>query len=466
MPKRRFVTPFLLPVAAFALTILAGAVLLWLEVCQKGDPVGFVDTLFISTSAVCVTGLASVDPSTVFNRAGHTVMLVLIQLGGLGIVTYSTLILYMWGKRISLGDRLAVGQALLNDTSFHLGKFLQRVVVIILCIEAAGALWMYLAEPGRIGLFHACFLAVSAFCNAGFALWPDNLAQWQADWSINSAIMSLIFLGGIGFFVIDEILRVGVARLRRLFLERKREASILRGRGSPPRLGLHTRLVLTTSLALIIGGAALLLAAEAFNPAWKDKSFADLVLPSLFQSVTARTAGFSSVDLGMFSDLSLMTLIVLMVIGGSPGSCAGGIKTTTFRALLGYVSAQLHGHRQVIVAGRALEERVLNKVMLLLFFSFLTIFMATCLLTLTENGASHHGESPFQVLDLFFEAASAFGTVGLSVNVTPRLSDAGKLIICLVMFIGRLGPIWLITTIQQFQSPPSYRLPETDLAVG
>ncbi len=464
MPKRRFVAPFVLPVAAFALTILIGACLLWLDVSHKAGPVGFVDSLFISTSSVCVTGLASVDPSTVFNRTGQAVMMLLIQLGGLGITTYSTLIMYMWSKRISLSDRLAVGQALLNDTSFHLGRFLQRVALIILCIEAAGAAWLYFSEPERIGLFHSCFLAVSAFCNAGFALWPDNLIRWSEDWSINGTIMSLIFFGGIGFFVIDELLRVGRSRLVSLF----RKTSPRNHFPARPkqRLGYHTRLVLQTSLALIFGGAAIIYAAGLFNPVWHDKSTQELILPALFQSVTARTAGFSSVDLGMCTDLTLLTLIILMFIGGSPGSCAGGIKTTTFRALLGYVKAQLRGHKQVVVAGKALEAPVLNKVMLLFFFSCLTVMGATCLLTLTENGASRHGGAPFQILDLLFEVVSAFGTVGLSVNVTPRLSDAGKLIICLVMFIGRLGPIWLITTIRQFQSEPAYRLPETDMAVG
>lgn len=464
MPKRRFVTPFVLPVAAFALTILAGAFLLWLGISQKGDPTNFVDALFIATSSVCVTGLASVDPSTVFNRTGHTVMLVLIQLGGLGIITYSTLILHMLGKRVSLGDRLAVGQALLNDTSFHLGKFLQRIVLIILCIEAAGAVWLYMAEPDRIGLFHACFLAVSAFCNAGFALWPDNLIQWQNDWSINGAIMSLIFWGGIGFFVIDELLRVGGLRVRGLF--QKRPAGYFALPRPKPRLSYHTKLVLITSLSLVFGGAGLLFAAEFFNPAWKDLPAGDLILPALFQSVSARTAGFSSVNLGLFTDISLLSLVLLMFIGGSPGSCAGGIKTTTFRVLFGYFKAQLRGHRQVLVAGKAMEERVLNKAMLLFFFSTLTVFVAVFLLSFTENGAANHGQAPVQLLDIFFEVVSAFGTVGLSVNLTPSLSAAGKVIICLVMFIGRLGPIWLITTLQQFQSEPPYRLPETDVAIG
>ncbi len=465
MRKRRFVTPFVLPVAAFALTILAGAFALWLEVCAAAGSVGFIDALFISTSAVCVTGLASVDPSTVFNRTGHSVILVLVQLGGLGIVTYSTLILYMWGKRISLGDRLAVGQALLHDSSFHLGKFLQRIVTVIVLIEAAGAACLYLMEPERIGLFNAVFLAVSAFCNAGFALWPDNLISWQQHWGVNAAMMSLIILGGLGFFVLDELIRVSWARLR----WRRRHFSSLEASARPhlkPRLGYHSKLVLSTSLALIAGGAAVLLLLSLFNPMFKDFPFSQKVLPALFQSVTSRTAGFATVDMARLSDVGLLSLIFLMFVGGSPGSCAGGIKTTTFRALIGYFLAHLRGRRQVVVRGRALGSDTLNRVMQLFFFSVCTILFATVALAVTENGVVHHGDSPRQLLDLLFEVVSAFATVGLSINLSPQLSPAGKLIICLVMFIGRLGPVWLITTLQQFQSEPFYRLPEADMPIG
>ena len=465
MAKRRFVAPFLLPVIAFAGTIFLGAFLLWLDVSAANGPVSFVDTLFISTSAVCVTGLASVDPSTVFNRTGHSIMMVLVQLGGLGIVTYSTLIFYMFSRRVSLGDRLAVGQALLLDTSFHLGKFLQRIVIIVLVIEFTGAALLYCMEPEKIGLFNAAFLAVSGFCNAGFALWPDNLIQWQQHWGVNLVIMGLIIVGGLGFFVIDELLRVGWARLWWKKTSSMPRTTLLVPR-IKPHIGYNSRLVLTTSFALVGVGALVLFFTALGNPMWKDIPASELVLPSLFQSVTSRTAGFATVDMVHLSDISLLTLAALMLIGGSPGSCAGGIKTTTFRALCSYIAAQLRGHRQVLVQGRALEDRTINKVMLLFYFSILTIFVATFLLTMTENGVVHHGEAPFQVLDLLFEVVSAFGTVGLSVNVTPQLSPLGKIIICCVMFIGRLGPIWLITTVQQFQSEPAYRYPEVDMPIG
>ncbi len=472
MERKRFTLPFVLPVAAFASVILIGTFLLWWEGCAAKDPVAFIDALFISTSSVCVTGLASVDPSTVFNRGGHVVMMILIQLGGLGITTYTTLIFYFWSRRISLTDRLAVGDALLHDPSFHLGKFLQRVVTTILALEALGALSLYCMESQRIGVFNAVFLAVSAFCNAGFALWPDNLIGWQQHLGVNVAVMSLIVCGGLGFAVVDECLRVGWARIA----DRRRASGewapgTIRFRSglpahSPLKLSRHSRLVLRASFWLILGGALLIMLTEHFANDADTASLGEQILPAFFQSVTARTAGFCTTDIARITDASLLALIVLMFIGGSPGSCAGGIKTTSFSVLLAFIRAQLRGRSQVVVAGRAVDTATLNKVFVLLTFALLTVMAATFILVYTEGGANHHGKTPFQVLDLLFEAVSAFATVGLSTNVSPQLSVAGKLIDCALMFIGRLGPIWLITTLQQFQTEPKYRLPEADLPIG
>ncbi len=471
MRKKRFTLPFVLPVASFALTILAGAVLLWLDVSAAAGPVSFVDALFISTSSVCVTGLASVDPSTAFTRFGHVVMVTLIQLGGLGITTYTTLIFYFWSRRISLTDRMAVGDALLHNPSFHLGSFLQRVVMVILSLEMTGAAILYLMEPERIGAFHAVFLAVSAFCNAGFALWPDNLIGWQQHWGVNLVIMSLIVMGGLGFAVLDEILRLLWRRLGKpepahAWSWSLARAQAGRSRPSPHRLSLHARLVLSTTAFLIFGGTLCIFLPEFFANVGHFHVAREGLLPALFQSVTARTAGFCTVDVTKLTDISLLVLILLMLIGGSPGSCAGGIKTTTFRALLGFIRAQLTGRSQVTVAGRGLEPATLNKVFVLFTFTMLTVIGGTFALTLTEGGAQPHGKTQFQVLDLLFETVSAFATVGLSTNVSPSLSTAGKLIDCLLMFIGRLGPIWLITTLQQFQTEPAWKLPETDIPIG
>ncbi len=472
MKKKPYALPFILPVAAFAGTIFVGAFILWLNISAKTEPIAFVDALFIATSSVCVTGLATVDPYTVFNRFGHTTMLVLIQLGGLGITTYSTLIFYIWSKRISITDRLAVGQVLLRDPSFHLGRFLKRVVTVIILLEMCGAALFYLMEPERIGLYHSVFLAVSAFCNAGFALWPDNLISWQQHAGVNLVVMGLIIMGGLGFAVIDECLHLARLHFSRLCHPQSLSQLLNNSRCNPHapkptlKLSAHSHIVLTTTLFLVFAGALLIMLPEYFANDHDTSSISQLILPSLFQSVTSRTAGFATTNIAGLTDISLMVIIVLMFIGGSPGSCAGGIKTTSFRVLLGFIKAQLLGRSEVTVRGKAMDGQTINKMFVLLIFSMLTIIVATFCLAYTEGGAQPHGKTPFQILDLLFEVVSAFATVGLSTNVSPQLSTAGKLIDCLLMFIGRLGPIWLITTLQQFQTEPRYKLPVSELPIG
>lgn len=465
--KKHYVTPFVMPVAAFFAAIIMGAVLLSLELTANAEPASFVDALFISTSAVCVTGLATVDVFAVFNRGGQCVILALIQLGGLGIITYATLIFYMLGKRISLRDRLAVEQGLLYNPTFHLGRLLQRMVLTVFTIEAVGAACLYIMEPERIGPFNAVFIAVSAFCNAGFAPWTDNLIQWRSHLGMNLTVMLLIVFGGIGFFVFDDIFRLLQARWRAL---RNKSQTPYAGWGNPwvgaRHLSYYSRVVLKTTLFLIVGGWLVLFLLETGNAAWKDTPLGERLLATLFQSVTCRTAGFATEDMARFSDAALLISIMLMFIGGSPGSCAGGIKTTSFRVLFANLIANLRGHSQVIVDGRAMSANVLNKVVLLLSYAMLTVMLASFALILTENSSTHHGAAAVPFLDIVFEAVSAFGTVGLSVNLTPHLSSPGKLILCLLMFIGRLGPIWLVTTIQQFQSEPAYRYPEDSMPIG
>ncbi|MDR2051080.1 MAG: potassium transporter TrkH [Deltaproteobacteria bacterium] len=455
---KHYITPFVLPVAAFALVIGAGALLLFLDANAARGSASFVDSLFTATSAVCVTGLASVDVFSTFNRAGQGVVLALVQLGGIGIVTYSTLVFYMLDRRISLRDRMAVEQVLFYDPSFNLGRFLQRMILTVFFCEAAGAAVFFFLEPERIGFFNALFLSVSAFCNAGFAPWQDSLAQWRGHWGMNVAVMTLIITGGLGYFVIEDMARVLLARLKAPGPRSLRLPVV--------RLRYYSRIVLATSLFLILAGAAAIFALEPDKAVREGVPLPERALISLFQSVTSRTAGFSTTDMELFSDAALLVTMLLMFIGGSPGSCAGGIKTTTFRILWGNLVAQLRGHSQIIVAGRAMSPKTCNKAALLFCYALLTVILTTFALVLTENGHTHHGAAPFGLMELFFEVVSAFGTVGLSINVTPRLSDLGKLILCGAMLIGKIGPVWLISTIQQFQSDPAFRYPTDSMPVG
>jgi trk system potassium uptake protein TrkH len=465
--NKHYITPFVLPMAAFALLIGAGAFLLFLDGNAAHGSISFVDSLFTATSAVCVTGLASVDVFSAFNRAGQGVVLALMQLGGIGIITYTTLVFYMLGKRISLRDRMAVEQGLFYAPSFNLGRFLQRMLLTVFFCEAVGIAVFFFLEPEGTGFFNASFLSVSAFCNAGFAPWQDSLAQLRNHWVVNITVMALIIAGGLGYFVIEDIARVLRARLKALLhrpLTFPGKTEIKNSR--PARLSYYSRVVLTTTLFLILAGTAGIFVLELENAVWKDVPLQERALIALFQSVTSRTAGFSTADMKQFCDATLLVTMILMLIGGSPGSCAGGIKTTTFRILCGNLAAQLRGHSQTIAAGRAVSPKTCNKAMLLFCFALFTVIISTFTLILTENGHARHGAAPFGFMELLFEVVSAFGTVGLSINVTPRLSDFGKLILCGVMFIGKIGPVWFISTIQQFQTDPAFRYPTDSMPVG
>lgn len=464
MKQKKVFTPFSIPVFAFLAVILLGTLALWLLPGAQAQRVGFLDSLFTATSAVCVTGLTTIEPGIAFTRTGHTVILVLMQLGGLGIITYSTLLIYLFSRQISLTDKVAVSQTLFYDSTFHPGRFVQRVVAVIILIELGGMVCFLLVRPTEMDLFEAAFLSVSSFCNAGFTCWPDGLARWKDSWLVCSVIMLMIELGGIGFFVIDEVVRL--VRKRMIWRD---TSPYRRNIGKPrqkPRLTFQSRIVLVTSVGLAVFGTLFFLLTGYFDPEWQHLSSWDLLRVSMFQSVTCRTAGFSIVDAKAFSDIALLGMVFLMLIGGSPGSSAGGVKTTTFRVLVGYMKSQLLGRRQTKVAGKAVTESTLNKAMQLFFFTVITIVVATLTLTMTEIGFMRHDAGGLTFLDVLYEVVSAYGTVGLTVGVSAKLTMTGKAILCCVMFIGRLGPIWLLATIQRFSTTLHYKVPDVDLSIG
>lgn len=444
----RFLSPAFLPVYFFALVIALGGTLLRQTFSLRGEPISWLDALFTSVSATCVTGLAVVDTGATFTALGQTVIAVLIQIGGLGVMTYSSLVFYLWRRRISMTDRLAVGQSLLSDPGFHLGLFLKQVVLVCFCIESAGAVALHVASAGAIGWFSAFFHAISAFCNAGFSLYADNLMRFADNLSINLIFMALIVLGGIGFYVLIE-----VPGFMHALVHRDREA----------RLSWQSSVVLRTSFWLILVGWGIFLWTE--YTLGRNGLFT-IVLQALFQSVTARTAGFNTMDIATMTDTALFVMILLMVIGGSPGSCAGGIKTTTLRVLLSFGVAQIKGREQVVVEGYGVDVPTINKAITLTIFAFILILSSVFVLTVTEGANVPHQQVRGRFLELFFEAASAFGTVGLSTGVTPTLSAPGKLIIMLLMFVGRLGPIVFLAMLQAWQTREHFKRAEKSMLIG
>jgi trk system potassium uptake protein TrkH len=409
----------------FGLVILAGAILLWFPCAQRTGGVGFVDALFTSTSAVCVTGLSVVDTGKDYTLFGQIVIMLLIQIGGLGIMSFAALAFQLLGGRMPLQwDALLSDSFYQRDAAREIKQSFRTILTLTFAIEGAAAFLLFvlllpLKSTGD-ALFSAVFHSVSAFCNAGFSLETDNLIAFKDHTWILAVIMSLIVLGGLGFFVLQELWTLLNNLVRRTVVIR------------PRLLSLHARLVLVVSGGLIAGGCLLMVVTRLVPGA--PGLFEDLI-HSLFQSVSARTAGFNTVDLGNASSASLFALMVLMFVGGSPASCAGGVKTTSVAVWTARIRAILAGNPEVRIGDRSIGADTVNRVDLLLALAALWNALGVLLLLVAQHGTG------MQAIDLAFEQISAFGTVGLSTGVTAKLSTFSKLWVCATMFVGRLGPL-------------------------
>lgn len=370
-------------------------------------------------------------------------------------MTFTSLAFYMLRQQVSLTDKIAVGQALMTHNRFALGDFLKAMLLGTLLMEGLGCLLLYnLAPAGSFSLFSALFHAVSAFCNAGFSLNSNSLTAWRGNVAVNLIIMSLIICGGLGFSVLIEI-RGAMWRKLSFHHRGKRKQS----------LSWYASVVIKTSLWLIVFGWAAIFLAE-FIGFHRQMPFSEALLTSLFQSITCRTAGFNSMGIHSMTNVSLFVMAILMFIGGAPGSCAGGIKVTTFRTIYAFVIAQLKGRKQARVGAFAIKREAVNNALILLVLSVLIIFAATLILSITEGGDLPHPQTRGLVFEIIFEAVSAFGTVGLSTGLTPHLSLAGKWVVTTLMFVGRLGPLVFLAGIKAMQKEEFFELAEEDILIG
>jgi trk system potassium uptake protein TrkH len=438
-------------VGGFAAIILAGTGLLLLPWSQTKGEAGFVDALFTSTSAVCVTGLIVVDTATAYTRFGQVVIVSLIQVGGLGIMTFAALAYLMLGRRLSLASQAALQDAFFQrDLGIEFKRKFFQILVITASVEFAGTLALFLDLVGRrvpVGqaLFSAFFHSISAFCNAGFSIYTDNLVGLRHSPVIMTTIMLLIVLGGLGHMVLTEVGHQG-----------KNFLCHSNPRGPHP-LSTHSRVVLRTSLALIVIGCLglLLLGLTSAETTWGMK-----LANALFQSITARTAGFNTIDIGLLPLGSLLLLTLLMFIGGSPGSCAGGVKTTALVISLAEFRAKLRGVDQVVIMERRVPKPILDRTLVLIRLSVLWNLLGVLLLLHTESGQPGVG-----LHDVLFEQISAFGTVGLSTGLTSKLSVLGRLWITATMFVGRLGPLTIALGLLP-SAPLHVRYPEDRIMIG
>ncbi len=427
---------------SFAGVILLGTLFLKLPFSTIKS-ISLVDALFTATSAVCVTGLAVRNTMLDFTLTGQIVILTLIQIGGLGLMTFTAIFIWMLRERISLTERLTLEYAFLQDEKMRsLRSFIYFVIAFTFITEAIGAVGFFITmdEPDLLRrIYFSIFHAVSAFCNAGFSLYSDSLMRYRANFSINAVTMSLIIAGGMGFVVVYET----ITRLKALVRHEVRYKT--------PRFSLHTSLALRTTLILIIAGAALLFVLERITGGSLTG------LESLFLSVTSRTAGFNTVDLGLLHESTLLMVILLMFIGGSPGSCAGGIKTTTAAALFYLAFLGRDNFEEVTARGRTIPKAIIYQALLIFMFSLGIVIISTMLLTIFDQS--------FGLMRNLFEVVSAFGTVGLSTGITPKFTDASKLVLIATMFCGRVGSLTIFSIMAGRKAIP-LRYAEERILVG
>lgn len=421
-----FRLPARILIFGFLTLILLGTGLLMLPVSSMGPRLCFVDALFMSTSASCVTGLSVVDACTL-SLFGQIVILVLIQAGGLGIMTVSTLFLLIAGKRPSLTEHAVVIDTFTCSGERGLVSIIREVVLFTLVIETAGAVCLFVHFKSFFAPAHAFYLAVfhavSAFCNAGFSLFSDSLMRYRQDWILNCVICLLVIAGGIGFIVLSE--------LKQKFPYNRRAWS---------RLSLHTKLVIVAT-GFLLCFSTLLIAGMEWKNTLAGMPAGSRLIGAFFQAVSARTAGFNTISIQNMANETLFLIMILMFIGAGPGSCAGGIKITTAAALVFAGFSKLNGHDRPQLFHRTITSNSIIKAMSLVMISGFIVSAGTMILLMTESGHVSHIASRGEFLELLFETVSAFGTVGLSTGVTAKLSESGRLLITLIMFIGRIGPM-------------------------
>ena len=422
-PAQLFVVSFL------GLVALGTAGLRLLPGLYTGAELGWLDALFTATSAVCVTGLILVDTATYFTPAGQAFILLLIQLGGLGMITFTTLIILALGRRLSLRHERISSTAAEVAPHVPVERLTRDVVLFTLAIEAAGAALLYLLWAPRLGwgdaAWPAIFHSVSAFCNAGFSIFTSSMVGYQ-DQPFTLVVIGVILIaGGLGFLTLEELVLWWRARRRR----------------GAFRLSLHSRVVLVTSAALLVGGW-LLLGLFEWEGTLGHLDATDRVVNAFFLSATPRTAGFNNIDYADASDSTNFLTIILMFIGGAPGSTAGGLKTTTVAIIALLAWTRLHGREVLSLGARSVPEETVQRAVGLAVVMFAVVTACIFIYTWTEHsGVAIDGTGENRFLAHMFEAVSAFNTVGLSMGATAHASTAGKWLTILLMFVGRVGPL-------------------------
>ncbi len=441
-------SPTQIIVIGFALVICVGTILLNLPVASNdGRSIGILDALFTATSAVCVTGLVVRDTATQWSIFGQTIILILIQIGGLGFMTFGTLFAFVMHKKITFKERVIIQESLNQIHLSGIVKLTKYILILTFTIELIGAFilsFRFIPLLGfKKGIGYSIFHSISAFCNAGFDLMGSvtgpfsSLTMFKNDLVFNLTLMSLIIIGGLGFKVIMEILQ-------------KKQFH---------KLSFYSKIVLKiTAILLVVGFLSTLVLEFSNNKTLGEFSFTEKLLPSMFLSVTSRTAGFNTIDTSGLTTGAFFLTIILMFIGGSSGSTAGGVKTSTIGVVFAMIKSVLRGDNDTELFKRRIPLIIVKKAITIIGLGLSLIIFMTMLLSITEPS--------FRFQDILFEVVSAFGTVGLSLGITPSLSFVGKILIILTMFFGRVGSLTIFLAIAFNKKATSVKYPEEKIIVG
>lgn len=428
----------------FIILIMIGAFLLWLPISSRnGTYTNFFDCIFVATSSACVTGLVTLDTGTHWSYFGQVVILFLIQIGGLGFMSIATLIALLMGRKITLKERLVIQQSLNSFTIQGLVKMSKYLLIFTFCVQSAGAVLMatqFVPEFGwGKGIYYSIFHSISAFCNAGIDIIGNfrSVTPYSQNPVILLTIAALIVIGGLGFFVWQEIY---------YFKDTK-------------KLSLHSKIVIVSTVFLIVAGSILMFIFEMDNSKTiGNMSMKGKVVSSIFAAVVPRTAGFNSIPTADMSGEGIFLTMILMFIGGSPGSTAGGIKTTTAALLIITVISVIKGREDAEIYGRRIRKEIVYRALVVTTLGIGIVMIATIILCMTEKPAS--------LEYILYEVISAFGTVGLTLGLTPDLSVPGKIILSFIMYAGRLGPLTLALSLAQKTIPGTIKYPEDKILIG
>ena len=408
-----------------------------------------MDALFTSTSAVCVTGLVVIDVGKDLTTLGQVITIFLFQIGGLGIITFSTVFFVLMGRGLSFKGREIIQSTFLHTPQRDFIVIAKMVLWFTFIIESIGTLFLFIRFsmdfPPGTALYHAVYNAISAFNNCGYSLFSDNLMGYQGDLIVNITIMGLLIIGGIGFVVQYEVFS--------------------KWKGIQKKLSVHTRIVLITTTILIFSGTILFYLFER-NHIIKDIPLQNKILASFFQSVTPRTAGFNTVDIGLLTNATLLLIIVLMFIGASPGSTGGGVKTTSAALLVMLIWNRLKGNLDLNIFNRTIPREMVSRSISIIFASAFSIAIITSVLLIAGGGKLPPLESRHFFVEYLFDTVSAFGTVGLSMGVTPKLNDIQKYALILMMFAGRVGPLTLAFSLSRSIGGKGLTYAEEGVMVG